>query len=131
MNIRNKYITFAKMETKNKIIRDVFKTDEYELYFRSLDIKIQDKYDYTIQLMQTQKVVSEKFVKKIQRTEFYEVRVSIGTNEYRTMLIAADNPNFMEAKRVVLLNSFLKKDSKQYNREIERARTIIEKEEIL
>ena len=122
---------FCNMGIKNEIIRDVFKTDEYELYFKLLDIRIQEKYDYTIQLMQTQKIVSDKFVKKIQKTEFYEVRVSIGTNEYRTMLIATDNPNFMEAKRVVLLNSFLKKDSKQYKREIEKARTIIEKEEIL
>jgi hypothetical protein len=119
------------MEIKNKIIRNVFKTDEYELYFNSLNVRIQNKYDYTIQIMQTQKIVSEKFVKKIQNTEFYEVRVSIGTNEHRTMLVAADNPNFMEAKRVVLLNSFLKKDSKQYKREIEKARTIIEKEGIL
>jgi len=119
------------MKINNEIIRDVFKTDEYELYFKSLDRKIQAKYDYTIQLMQTQKVVSEKFVKKIQKTEFYEVRVSIGTNEYRTMLIAIDNANFVEATRVVLLNSFLKKDSKQYQREIEKARTILEKEDIL
>ena len=101
------------------------------MYFKSLDRKIQAKYDYTVQLMQTQKVVSEKFVKKIQKTEFYEVRISIGTNEYRTMLIAIDNANFVEATRVVLLNSFLKKDSKQYQKEIEKARTILEKEDIL
>jgi phage-related protein len=119
------------MDTQNNIIRDVLKTDEYNSYFNSLDIKIQARYDYAIQIMQTQKVVSEKFVKKIQKTEFYEVRVSIGTDEYRTMLIAIDNLNFMEAKRVILLNSFLKKDSKQYNREIKKARTIIEKEEIV
>ena len=119
------------MEMPNGIIREVLKTDEYEQYFQSLDIRTQAKYDYAIQLMQTQKIVSTKFVKKIEKTDFYEVRVSIGTNEYRTMLIAADNPNFMEAKQVVLLNSFLKKDSKQYKREIEKARTIIEREEII
>ena len=119
------------MEASNEIIRDVFKTNEYDSYFKSLDKKIQAKYDYAIQLMQTQKVVSEKFVKKIQNTEFYEVRVSIGTNEYRTMLIAADNPNFMEATRVILLNSFLKKDNKQYKRETEKARTILIKEGLI
>ena len=119
------------MEMPNGIIREVLKTDEYEQYFQSLDIRTQAKYDYAIQLMQTQKIVSTKFVKKIEKTDFYEVRVSIGTNEYRTMLIAADNPNFMEAKQVVLLNSFLKKDSKQYKREIEKARIIIEREEII
>jgi hypothetical protein len=79
----------------------------------------------------TQKIISTKFVKKLQEAEFYEVLVSIGTNEYRTLLIATDNPNFIEAERVVLLNSFLKKDSKQYRREIEKARTILIKEEIL
>ena len=107
------------------MMRDVLKTEEYEQYFQTLDIRTQMKYDYAIELMQTQKIVSDKFVKKIQNTEFYEVRVSVGTNEYRTMLVATDNPNFMEATQVVLLNSFLKKDSKQYKREIEKARTII------
>ena len=101
------------------------------MYFASLDLRTRGKYDYAIQLMQTQKIVSEKFVKKIQNTEFYEVRISISTNEHRTMLVTTDNPNFMEATKVVLLNSFLKKDNKQYRQEIKKARTIIEMEEIL
>jgi len=119
------------METDSKIIREVLKSNEFHLYFNSLERRIQAKYDYTIQIMETQKVVSTKFVKKIQEAEFYEVLVSIGTNEYRTMLVATDNPNFIEAKRVVLLNSFLKKDSKQYRREIEKAKVILIKEEII
>ena len=119
------------METSEEIIRKVLKSNEFHLYFNSLDKRIQTKYDYTIFLMETQKVVSTKFVKKIQEAEFYEVLVSIGTNEYRTLLVATDNPNFMEAKRVVLLNSFLKKDNKQYRREVEKARTILIKEEIV
>ena len=113
------------------MIREILKSNEFDLYFNSLDKRIQTKYDYAILIMGTQKVVSTKFVKKILNTEFYEVLVSIGTNEYRTLLIATDSPNFMEAKRVVLLNSFLKKDSKQYKREIEKARTILIKEEII
>ena len=60
----------CRMETKDKIIREVYKTDEYELYFNSLDTRIQEKYDYTIQLMQTQKIVSEKFVKKFIKRNF-------------------------------------------------------------
>jgi hypothetical protein len=119
------------MEENDEIIRKVVLSDEFSSYYDSLNVRIKDKYAYALQIIKTQKIVSEKFVKKIQKTEFYEMRVSIGTNEYRTMLIATDNPNFMEAKRVVLLNSFLKKDSKQYNREIEKARTIIEKEELI
>ena len=115
------------MKADNRLIREVLKTEEYELYFLLLNARVRVKYDYVIQLMQTQKIVSEKLVKKIRNTEFYEVRISIGTNEHRTMLIATDNSNFMEATQVILLNSFLKKDDKQYKREIEKARSIIRK----
>ena len=101
------------------------------MYFLLLDERIKEKYDYVIQIMQTQKVVSEKFVKKILNTDLYEVRISVGTNEYRTMLIAVDNKSFMETTCVILLNSFFKKDSKQYEREIERAILILEKEDLI
>lgn len=113
------------MEISDKDIREVLKTDEFDLYFESLDERTKIKYDYAIQLIKTIRIVNEKFVKKIQNTELYEVRVSVGTNEHRTILVTVDSPTFMEATKVVLLNSFLKKDTKQYKREIEKARTII------
>jgi len=119
------------MKNEDTKIRKVVLSNEFLNYYDSLNVKIQDKYTYALQLIKTLKVVSEKFVKKIQNTEFYEVRISISTNEYRTMLIAVDNPNFMEATKVILLNSFLKKDNKQYKREIIKAKTILEKEELL
>ncbi len=119
------------METNKEIIRKVLKTEEFNNFFNSLDKRVQAKYDYSILILETQKIVSTKFVKKIQETEFFEVRVSTGTNEYRTMLIATDNINFMEATQVVLLNSFLKKDEKQYRQEIKKARTILIEEEIV
>ena len=62
-----------------------------------------------------------------ENTEFYEARVSIKTNEYRTVLFAVDSTSFMESKRVLFLNSFLKKDNKQYKSEVEKARKILSK----
>jgi hypothetical protein len=115
------------MEINDKNIRDVLKSEAFDLYYQNLDERIKDKYDYAIHIIKTIKVVSEKFVKKIQNTEFYEVRVSVGSNEYRTMLITADNPNFIEATSVVLLNSFFLFYKKQYKKEIEKARFIIKK----
>ena len=90
------------MEMNEEIIRKIILSDEFSTYYDSLNVKIQDKYAYAMHIIRTQKVVSEKFVKKIQNTAFYEVRVSVGTNEYRTMLVAIDSSNFMEAKKVVL-----------------------------
>ncbi|MCL1868262.1 MAG: type II toxin-antitoxin system RelE/ParE family toxin [Paludibacter sp.] len=116
---------------ENEEIRTVLKTKEFDLYFASLDLRTRGKYDYAIQLMQTQKVVSENFLKKVQNTEFYEVCIYTGVNEHRIMFMAINNPNFMQATKVILLNSFLKKDKKRYLKEIEKARVIIKREEIL
>ena len=112
-------------------MRNVILSDEFSTYYDSLSVKIQDKYAYVLQILKTQKVVSEKFVKKIKDNEFYKILIPIGTNEYRTLSIAIDGHSFMESERVILLNSFLKKDSKQYKRKIEKARTLIEKEELI
>lgn len=113
-------------EAVDELVRRVIFSNEFKAYFNHLDSKIKDKYAYVIQIIQTKYVVSEKFVKKLSPYELYEVRVSIGTNEYRTIFVAVDKTNFMEAKRVVFLNSFLKKSIKQYKMEINKAFVIIE-----
>ena len=42
------------------------------------------------------------------------MRVSVNTNEYRTILFAVDNDNIILSKKVLLLNGFLKKSTKDY-----------------
>ena len=69
--------------------------------------------------------VSAKFVKHLEKTDLYEMRVSVGTNEYRTLLFAIDHNNFIEASKIILLNCFLKKGNKDYRRQIEIASTIL------
>ena len=86
---------------------------------------MRDKYDYVFEIMLTKYVVSNKFVKRLEKTEFYEMRVSLGTNEYRTVLFAIDADNFMECKRMVMLNSFVEKSSKQYKAEIKKAERLL------
>jgi hypothetical protein len=111
----------------NEDIRETFHSEEYDQYYNSLDEKIKVKYDYVESIIKTQYVVNKKFVKNLEGTEFYEARVSVGTNEYRTIVFAIDSQSFMESKRVLFLNSFLKKDTKQYKSEIEIARQIMNK----
>lgn len=74
--------------------------------------------------------VSIKFVKHLENTDLYEMRVSVGSNEYRTVLFAIDHINFIEAKSVILLNGFLKKDNKDYRKQIKIAESIINKLEL-
>ena len=106
-------------------IREIAYTKEFLEYFEQLPANIQEKYDYVFSIMVTQKVVNRKFVKKIETTEFYEMRVSVGTNEYRSFIFAIDAASFMECSRIVMLNSFVEKSSKQYKSEIIKVRKIL------
>lgn len=70
--------------------------------------------------------VSTKFVKHLENTEFYEMRISVGPNEYRSILFAIDHDNIIEAKRIILLSGFLKKSTKDYSKQIKMARKLLE-----
>lgn len=58
------------------------------------------------------------------------MRVSIGKNEYRSVLFAIDHDNVIESTRIILLNGFLKKSTKDYKREIDKAENILIKLEL-
>ena len=100
-------------------------TKEFLDYYNSLPDKVKIKYDYVMQIIKSQYVVSEKFVKHLENTDFYEARISVGSDAYRTIIFTVDSQSFMESKNVLFLNSFLKKGSKQYKSEIEKAESIL------
>ncbi len=102
-------------------IRDTRWTQEFSDFYNSQDEKIQEKYDYVLDIVKTQYVVNKKFVKHLEGTPFYELRVSVSKNEYRTVIIAIDSDDFMSSTKVLLMNSFLKKSTKQYKSEIKKA----------
>lgn len=54
------------------------------------------------------------------------MRVSVNFNEYRTILFAVDNDNIILSKRILLLNGFLKKSTKDYSKQIKVAKQILE-----
>ena len=81
--------------------------------------------DYVSNILIQNKVVSTKFVKKLENTEYYEMRISVG-NEYRVILFTIDHPNLVEATQVLLLNGFLKKSTRDYKKQLEIADKIIQ-----
>jgi len=106
-------------------MRNIVLTKEFLDYYNSLPEKVKKKYDYVMQIIKSQYVVSEKFVKHLENTDFYEARISVGSDAYRTIIFTVDSQSFMESKNVLFLNSFLKKSSSQYKSEIERAESIL------
>ena len=51
--------------------------------------------------------------------------MSVGSNEYRTVLFAIDNSNVILSTKIILLNGFLKKSTKDYNKQIAKAECIL------
>lgn len=107
-------------------MREIYFSDEFVEYYEALPSKAKAKYDYVIDLVRSVQILHTKFVKKLTHTDsLYEMIVSLGSNEYRTILFTVDSQSFVNATKVVFLNSFLKKDTKQYKREIERAVSLL------
>lgn len=107
------------------LIRTIFYTDEFREFYDSLDEKVKKKIDYVIELIKDFKIVHTDFVKRLVNTELYEMRVSVGTNEYRSILFSIDHENIIESTQVVILNGFLKKSTKDYDKQIKKAEKIL------
>jgi phage-related protein len=121
------------METDSQqahYVRTIIRTHEFDTFFAVLPQKVKIKFDYVINIIATVYNVSTKFVKHLENSDLYEMRISVGTNEYRTVLFAIDNDNFIEAKNILLLNGFLKKDKKDYKKQIDIATAILNKLEL-
>lgn len=113
------------VEDKASDIRTIFKTDEFEESYNGLDEKVKDKFEYTFELVQTVYAIPVKYVKHLEGTDLYEMRVSVGSNEYRTVLFAIDNSNVILSTKIILLNGFLKKSTKDYSKQIAKAERIL------
>lgn len=117
-------------DTIQQRIRTIYRTPQFEEFFNSLSDKVQTKFKYVIDVITSIYNIPTKFVKHLQDTDLYEMRVSVGTNEYRTILFATDKENVIEATNIILLSGFLKKSSKDYDKQIIRALSILEKFEL-
>lgn len=101
-------------------MRGMIRSTEFDEFYISLPANVQDKVKYAMNIIAEVKVVNTKLVKKLIDTDFYELRVSLG-NEYRIILFTIDHENFIEAKQILLLNGFIKKSTKDYKKEIQKA----------
>lgn len=75
-------------------------------------------------ILQHEMPLSQKFVKKIIGSDLYELRISV-ENEIRVFLFAADHENINLATKIVALNGFVKKSTKDYEKQIKKAYNIL------
>ena len=105
-------------------MRNLIRSVEFDEFYNSLPTNVQNKVKYAMNVIAEIRVVNTKLIKKLVDTDFYELRISIG-NEYRVILFTIDHENFIEAQQILLLNGFLKKSTKDYKKEIEKAKHIL------
>jgi hypothetical protein len=83
------------------------------------------KFFQLLEIITEVKLVSTTFVKKLQGTQFYELRIKAG-NEYRIIIFSIDHPNFAECTKAICLYGFQKKTTKDYKKAISKATAILE-----
>ena len=105
-------------------MRTMIRSAEFDEFYNSLPANVQNKVKYAMNVIAEIKVVNTKLVKKLIDTDFYELRISVG-KEYRVILFTIDHENFIEAEQILLLNGFMKKSTKDYKKEIEKAEQIL------
>ena len=59
-------------------VRKVYWTSEFSNFYEGLSEKVKLKFDYVLSVVKSEKVISTKFVKHLEDTNLYEMRVSVG-----------------------------------------------------
>lgn len=106
-------------------LRELFLTEEFMSFYDALPESVKHKFDYVLEIIRTEKILTTKHVKHLENTSLYEFRVSISSNEYRTIMFSMDNANIIQAKNIIVLNGFMKKSTKDYKKQIKIAQTIL------
>lgn len=111
------------------MIRELYFSEEFWEFYHLQETRVQEKFDYVLSVVRSEKVISTKFVKHLETTDLYEMRVSVGNNEYRTILFAIDHDNIIASTKIIVLNAFIKKSTKDYKKQIKVANEILRRYE--
>ena len=106
-------------------MREIVITEECLDFIDSQNERVSLKFFQLVEVIGELKQVHSNFIKKLQSTHFYELRIKAG-NEYRVIIFAIDHLSFSECTKAVCLYGFQKKSTKDYNKAIKKAEKILE-----
>ena len=104
--------------------REIKITPECNAFIAEQPQRVLDKFYEVIAVLIGIRVVGAPYVKKLTNTRFYELRVKAG-QEYRFILYTIDHENFTPAKKVICLNGFVKKSTKDYRKAVSRGNELL------
>jgi hypothetical protein len=106
-------------------VREINITTDCLEFIDSQDQRVVDKFFQLIEVIGEVKIVNSNFIKKLDSSKFYELRIKAG-NEYRIVIFAIDHLNFNECTKAVCLCGFHKKSTQDYKKAIKQAERILE-----
>jgi hypothetical protein len=106
-------------------MRNLQFTDEFLEFINQSEANVKTKINYLFEVIKTQSVINSKVAKKLVNTDFYEIRIQVN-NEYRVIVFTLDHDNITQSKEILFLNGFIKKSTKDYDKQIKKAAKILE-----
>ena len=106
-------------------MREIDVTEECLQFIDNQNERVSLKVFQLLEVIREVKVVNTNFLKKLQGTQFYELRIKAG-NEFRVVIFAIDHLNFAECNKAVCLFGFQKKSTKDYKTATKQAEKILE-----
>ncbi|MBR6466300.1 MAG: type II toxin-antitoxin system RelE/ParE family toxin [Bacteroidales bacterium] len=107
--------------------RQLIYSSEFLNFIENCTPRTKEKLLYATSILQTIVQIPSKFVKKLKNTDFYELRIS-AENEVRVILFTTGSDNINLAQQIIFLNAFIKKSTKDYKQEIQKAINILRKQ---
>jgi len=75
------YLTRYLCTMKEGGLRQLYFSDQFWAFYNLQSANVKLKFDYVISIVRTEKAITAKFVKHLENTDLYEMRVSVGYNE--------------------------------------------------
>jgi len=104
------------VDNEKKYRTVVFYKNYFQEFFEKQRTKVQDKFIWTLNLIEVLPTVPETYLKHIENTDgLYEIRVQQGSDIFRVFCF------FDDGQLIILINGFQKKEQKTPKKEIEKA----------
>ncbi len=106
-------------------MRTIYYTDEYDEFYKDSDDNVKTKIEYIKEVLITERIIKSKYAKRLVNTDFYELRILL-KNQIRIIFFTIDNEDLNQANELLFINGFIKKSTKDYNKQIKKSIKILE-----
>lgn len=80
-------------------IRTISITEEFDAFYKKADNRTKTKIEEVFDAIETLRIITANYAEKLQSSEFYEFKIIVGNNPYRSIVFIIDGDNLQVAKK--------------------------------